>query len=204
MKTRDNFFKTFENCKRHRNKVTNLDREARRAYFEKLINHDKDTSSLWRAVDEITHKSRNKSASGEIKGSPNCFDENFLSISECILESANNGFCEDYEISPILKQFCQDRVNSPDSYTIPPIAVYEVGMHIQHLKNKKSMGPDNVSSYLLKLALLYVVDPLTYVYTLCIQQSTFPPALKAAKVSLTSPKISLTLITLGQHLSSLF
>ena len=44
------------------------------------------------------------------------------------------------------------------------------------------MGPDNVSSYLLKLALPYVVESLTYVYNLCIQQNTFPPVLKAAKV----------------------
>ena len=44
------------------------------------------------------------------------------------------------------------------------------------------MGPDNVNSYLLKLDLPSVVESLTYVYNLCIQQNTFPPALKAAKV----------------------
>ena len=44
------------------------------------------------------------------------------------------------------------------------------------------MGPDNVNSYLLNLALPYVLESLTYVYNLCIQQNTFPPALKAAKV----------------------
>ena len=46
------------------------------------------------------------------------------------------------------------------------------------------MGPDNVNSYLLNLALPYVLESLTYVYNLCIQQNTFPPALKAAKVIL--------------------
>ena len=44
------------------------------------------------------------------------------------------------------------------------------------------MGPDNVNSDLLKLALPYVVESLTCVYNLRIQQNTFHPALKAAKV----------------------
>ena len=72
------------------------------------------------------------------------------------------------KISPLLEQFSQDRLSSTDSFTVPPIAVHEVGMDISHLKNKKSMGLDNVSSYLLKLALPYVVESLTFVYNLCI------------------------------------
>ena len=91
MKTRDKLKKEkkFEDYKRQRNKVTNLVRAAKKAYFEKLINHNKDTSSLWRAKNEITHKSRNKSVSGEIKGSPNSVNEHFMSISESILKSAD-------------------------------------------------------------------------------------------------------------------
>ena len=68
MKTRDKLKqeKKFEDYKKQRNKITNLVRAAKRAYFEMLINHIKDTSSLWRAVNETTHKSRSKSASCEI------------------------------------------------------------------------------------------------------------------------------------------
>ena len=44
------------------------------------------------------------------------------------------------------------------------------------------MGPDNINSVMLKLALLYAVESLTYTYNLCIQQNIFPSALKAAKV----------------------
>ena len=97
-------------------------------------------------MNEITQKSRNKSVSGEIKGSPNSFNEHFLSISESILKSSENSFCEDYEILPLFEQFCQERVGSSDTFTVPLIAVHEVGMHISHLKNKKSMGPSTSSS----------------------------------------------------------
>ena len=44
------------------------------------------------------------------------------------------------------------------------------------------MGPDNINSFLLKLGLPYVVESLTHVYNLYIEQNSFPPALKAAKV----------------------
>ena len=98
-------------------------------------------------MNEIMHKSRNKSVSGEIKGSPDSFNEHFLSISESIFKSANNSFCEVYQISPLLEQFCQDRLSSTDSFTVPPIAVHEVGMHISHVQNKKSMDPDNINLY---------------------------------------------------------
>ena len=147
-----------------KNKVTNLVRAAKRAYFEKLINHNKDTSSLWRAVNEITHKSRNKAASCEIKRSPNSLNEHFLSFSETVLKSTDNTSCKDYEISPFLKKFCRDRIGSTDSFIVPLIAVHEVGMHIVNPKNKKSVGPDNINSFLLKLALPYVVESLTHVY----------------------------------------
>ena len=44
------------------------------------------------------------------------------------------------------------------------------------------MGTDNMDSPLLKIALPYVVESLTYIYNLCIEQNSFPPALKTAKV----------------------
>ena len=44
------------------------------------------------------------------------------------------------------------------------------------------MWPDNTNSMMLKLALPYAVESLTYIYNLCIQQNIFPPALKSAEV----------------------
>ena len=44
------------------------------------------------------------------------------------------------------------------------------------------MGPDNITPYLLKTARPYIVESLTYVYNLCIEQNIFPAALKNAKV----------------------
>ena len=122
MKTRDKLKKEkkFDDYKKYRSKVTNLVQAAKKAYYEKLINHNKDTSALWKAMNEITLKSRNKSASSQIKCSTFFFFFNvhFLSLSESILKSTDNSFFKEYEITPLLEQFCQDRISSADSLAV--------------------------------------------------------------------------------------
>ena len=44
------------------------------------------------------------------------------------------------------------------------------------------MGPDNIPTYLLKLAVLYKVKTLTYIYNLCIPNIVFPKMFKTAKL----------------------
>ena len=50
------------------------------------------------------------------------------------------------------------------------------------LDNKKSTGCDGISVKLLKIALPYIAETLTYIYNLCIQKNVFPTAFKTAKV----------------------
>ena len=97
MKLRDRLKrdKKFEDYKKQRNKVTSLVRAAKKAYFAKLINDNKDTASLWHAMTEITHKSRNKAKTAEIKCSPNVFNNHFLSLTDAILKSADTSTSSD-------------------------------------------------------------------------------------------------------------
>ena len=62
------------------------------------------------------------------------------------------------------------------------MTVLDVGKCISTMANNKSTGRDNISPCLLKLALPYIVEPLTYVYDLSIQKSVFATILKKAKV----------------------
>ena len=62
------------------------------------------------------------------------------------------------------------------------MTVLDVGKCISMMANNKSTGRDNISPCLLKLALPYIVEPLTYIYNLSIQKSVFPTVLKKAKV----------------------
>ena len=89
---------------------------------------------------------------------------------------------DSYICSPSLIDFCREKRGPLSAFHIPLLTVYEVGKLITGLTSKKSMGPDNIPAYLLKLAHPYVVEPLTYFYNLCIQKNVFPEIFKTAKV----------------------
>ena len=50
------------------------------------------------------------------------------------------------------------------------MTVLDVGKYISMMDNKKSMGHDNINPFLLKLALPYIVEPLTYIYIYSYQR----------------------------------
>ena len=62
------------------------------------------------------------------------------------------------------------------------MTVLDVGKCISMMANDKSTGRDNIGPCLLKLALPYIVQPLTHIYNLSIQKNVFPTVLKKAKV----------------------
>ena len=49
-----------EDFKKQRNKVKSLVRSAKKSYYDKLIELDKSTSTVWKALNEITNKSHQK------------------------------------------------------------------------------------------------------------------------------------------------
>ena len=165
--------------RKQRNKVTSLIRASQKAYFSKMITDNKDTASLWKGINHITNKSRSKSCNNYV-WSPDSFNDHFLHFAESAL--GKNLSCTNYDIPTSLDSFCQLKLPNNTSFEIPMLAVHEVGALITKLPNKKAMGPDKISPSLLKLSLPYVVEPLTYIYNLCIKQSTVPTAFKTAQV----------------------
>ena len=182
MNLRDSYKKNKDDAsyKKTKNQVSNMVDKAKEAYFEKLIQDRKDTATLWRAINAFTKKSNNK-ANASTSISPEQFNQHFLSISERVLSPDQIKAGNDYVCPDNLVQFCKERVKDKD-LNIPFLTVYEVGKLISSLGSKKSMGPENIPAYFLQLALPYIVEPLTYIYNLCIESNIFPAALKVAKV----------------------
>ena len=77
--------------------------------------------------------------------------------------------------------FVKNKLKRDDEFSIPPMTVCEIGKHISTMENNKSMGLDGINPFLLKLALPYVVQSLTYVYNLYTASNIFPKVLKNAK-----------------------
>ena len=171
--------KLIDQFKKQRNIVKSLIRKSKKAHFNKIVSEKADTASIWRALSQITNcrSARSKVVPPHLKADN--FNEHFLSVAASLISERNHGI---QNPSEELFQFCTDRQNDSKPFDIPLLAVHEVGNLIASMANKKSSGTDEISPKILKIALPYIIEPLTYIFNLCIEQNVFPDKLKHAKV----------------------
>ena len=105
----------------------------------------------------------------------------FINLHQTILPEETREANKTYKCPPQLLNFCKTK-NVPERFQIPLITTLEVGKLITNLKNTKSSGPDMLPSYLIKIALPYIVEPLlTYIYNLSIKKTHFSHSTKGGK-----------------------
>ena len=182
MEIRDEFRrqKMFVDFKRERNRVRSMVRQAKKSHIDKLIQNEKNVSALWRAMAVVTGGKCNKPQGVPSHLSADDFNNHFLSVADSLAPPRDNTL--PYTCSEKLTNFCEGRGVGAKPFTVPLLAVHEVGKLISLMPSKKSAGPDEISAKILKLSLPYIVETLTYIYNLCIQHNTFPDRLKHAKV----------------------
>ncbi|WP_293703422.1 hypothetical protein, partial [Thiolapillus sp.] len=146
--------KKFDDFKKQRNRVKSLVRSAKKAYFDKLVETDKSTSTIWKAINEITNKSNRKTNSTTPPISPNLFNTHFLTLAETLAQSSGCA-TDNFVCSTLLSNLCGKKLKPDDNFSIPPMTVLDVGKCISTMTNNKSTGRDNISPCLLKLALPY-------------------------------------------------
>jgi exonuclease III len=173
--------KRFDEYKHLRNKVSAMVKEAKKQYFDEMLKNGNDTASLWRAMNAVTRKTQGKSTQNKTTPSPQTFNDYFINEVSSIITEADVDLTNSFTVPTKLRAFCENNRHY-HSFTIPSMSVHEVGGYISNMKNKKSMGPDNISVYFLKLSLPYIVESLTFIFNLSISQNSFPAAFKEAKV----------------------
>jgi hypothetical protein len=173
--------KRFDEYKHLRNKVSAMVKEAKKQYFDEMLKNGNDTASLWRAMNAVTRKTQGKSTQNKTTPSPQTFNDYFINEVSSIIKEADVDLTNSFTVPTKLRAFCENNRHN-HSFTIPSMSVHEVGGYISNMKNKKSMGPDNISVYFLKLSLPYIVESLTFIFNLSISQNSFPAAFKEAKV----------------------
>ena len=80
---------------------------AKRAYFEfdKLVETDKSTSTIWKAINERTNKSNRKTINITLLISPDLLNIHFLTLAETLVQS--NGCTTDtFVCSTLLSNLC--------------------------------------------------------------------------------------------------
>ena len=105
----------------------------------------------------------------------NYFNEYFVNIGADLSSrlpqcSSNNNFYDFMPCSVSQSIFCED------------ISTDELFQTIAHLKNKKSSGPDNISTFILKQCSDILTSPLLHIFNSSLFEGEFPNQLKVAKV----------------------
>ena len=186
MKIRDEIKKKHGKCeayKKCRNKVTELIRKSKKAYFDKLASDiNSNICNIWNAINTFTNKKRKQK-----NVQPNLFtvdeiNEYFLSLTKSVLVDNNNESNEESIPSYKLKEFCDKHILENDKFELPLLSVSEVEKLILNLKNKPSMDINYLNAFILKLSIPYITIPLTYIYNLCITKHMFPYSFKIAKI----------------------
>ena len=179
MEIRDAFKVKNEDFKKQRNKVNAMVEKDKKTYFDKLLSEEKDTATIWRAINSITNSSRKTDNSQNIHLEPDTINDYFINLANSILTQDIRLANENYECPLELFAHCRE---SKKDFKIPFLTVLDVGKLITNLKNSKSLGPENIPVYLLKMSLPFIIEELTYIYNLCIDKCIFPNKLKEAKV----------------------
>ena len=98
-------------------------------------------------------------------------------VSKCDQTEGSQYSCPDTLIN-----FCSDRTSQNTTFSISPEFVFGVAAFVSKMDKKKSTGCDGISVKLLKIALPYIAETLTYISNLCSQKNVFATAFMSAKV----------------------
>ena len=117
------------------------------------MENNKDILSVWRAQNTFTKGTNSRQKQIPHHFTADAFNDYVLSIAETLVKSQDSpGSNKHYSCSKRLVDFCQQKTKRTDPFTIPLIAVHEMGKYISGMNNKKPSGPDETSNQLLKLA----------------------------------------------------
>ena len=132
-------------------------RNAKKSYFSKLVENNKDILSVWRALDTFTKGTNSRQKEIPHHFTADAFNDYFLSIAETLVKPQDSPDRDkQYSCSKRLVDFCHQNTKGTDSFTTSLMVVHEKGKYISGMNNKKSSGPDEISSQLLKLASPYI------------------------------------------------
>ena len=191
--------KTYENeqrYKRYRNQYNRAVRTAKiNDYHDKIRSAGKDSKKIWNCIKEIIgqKKEQNQIEFVEVNGDKvygsrniaDSFNKYFSSIAEQLtpnIPTSNYSF-RDFLPPP--------NANSIFVEPLYPVAVFNL---IKSLKPKKSLDNDGISMYLLNQLAEGICAPLSSIYNLSIETSTFPDKLKISKTIIIHKSGSLSLM----------
>ena len=194
MRTRDYLKKKFETTKdiltwnlykKARNELNNILKQSKRAYFRTNLDSAKNNpKKTWNLINQLSSRNLNKCSN------VNTVEFNGVEITDRheVAEAFNTHFTEIGE--NLANNIPKTDVN-PTSYIKPTNSVFSFKMTdvnyvkdlLREINTKKSSGPDNIPSKLLKIAMNVVAPSLTHIFNKSLCTSIYPKDWKMANVT---------------------
>ena len=175
-----------------RNRVKNLIQNSKTKFYSESINNNyRNPKQLWQTLHDITGKADKSQTSfiNDKDGNPildpedaaNAFNNYFTSMFKALIPqtSISNENLDTQNLSAHL----QNKLLNTEEFTISPVHESFVLKELQNLKVNKASGVDDLSAKYLKISAQVISKPLTSILNLSIQNSSYPDALKKAKVT---------------------
>ena len=173
------------NYVKHRNKLNSIKRKAKMAYYKnEIIKYKNDSKKLWKVINDITGKCRNKLDSTDYI--------NINGIKTYNKEIIANEFCKFFSkvgsnladnIKTSNKAFHEYfNIYNQDSIFLTPTNRFEIEKILSDMKNKSSFGPDMINNIILKNLKSIISHPLEIIFNKSITTGIVPSQLKHAHV----------------------
>ena len=173
----------FEDFKSYRNKLNNLIKQTKNAYYIDKINlNKKDPKQLWNTVNGVCNKGKKNIEIKEIKTEngittmdnktiANSFVNFFSNVGKKLASKINKP-----------KEFNENKKEVANSIFLAETSESEIKKIILNLKKHKAPGLDNITASTLQETVDHVIKPLCYICNKIISTGEYPKAFKTALI----------------------
>ena len=175
------------NYKNYRNNLQKIIRYSRNKYLhEKCTEYRRDSRKLWRLINDMIRKTKNKQTMIEGLKIKNLmrYDPDTITNEFCeFFSTVGERFSGDIKTPENNTEYYLDRMTRNNSTLfLTPTNLEEVKDLITSLPNKTSSGHDSISNNLLKKLSPSITEPLTIVFNKSLESGMFPEEMKKADV----------------------
>ena len=175
---------TYCRYKTYRDNLNHLIRKSKKKHYTQYFFDAKnDMKKMWRQINKIIHKGKNKDnincikTSHRIENNPYVLDKKFNNYFTTIAQN----LVSKLKTTPDFQQFLDPQVQ--ESIFLSPTTNEEVAKHMNSLNSKKSSDIYGMSATFLKTLSLSVSETLSTLYNKSLSQGIFPDHMKHAMVT---------------------
>ena len=170
--------------KQYRNKLTSTIRASKNLYFSRRFENSRgNMSATWKNINDVLGKSKHMNLNCKYNNGNRVYDNPKDIVNGFNDYFANVGKEQASKIPNSNKHF-KDFLRGTCNFSLflHPTNQEEVYKIVNSFKNKKSYGHDEISNYLLKLIIPYIINPLVHICNMSLSSGIFPTNMKIAKV----------------------